>query len=232
MYRSKICHSSWSSFKFYFSGKGLAPTELEVTANPEENEQDPEEGNLPEINPKEAIMRTHSGLVVKPTRNQDFEYSFMLPCTLSLSPSMSSFLEAHLHSVHSSTCSLEENLQHVFSSSIFNFNSNSCVPLLVQNHSVMLSHTLKARIWREKLDRLEQLGQQVYWVFYSGTVELISLLYKPSGMLYNIDLEFQDWTSAFDATTFTHVQQRGEQWLCPPPARKSIKAEVEFPRTL
>ena len=135
------CQSNWSSFKYFLSvtnvvvtlkelyigrkyvthhdslsncrlsGKEFAPSNQEVDANFQENKQDPEESNLPVINPNEALMRTRFNRVVKLTSNQDFNYSFMLPCSIFLSPSMSSSFEEHLHSVSLSTCSLEAHLQ-------------------------------------------------------------------------------------------------------------------------
>ena len=47
------------------SGKPLEPRALEVNANPQEKEQDPEKGTLPVRNPEDALMRTRSGRTVK-----------------------------------------------------------------------------------------------------------------------------------------------------------------------
>ena len=41
---------------------------------------------------------------------------------------------------------------------------------------------------------------------------------KPSGMLYILDLDRQDWTSAFDEATLFQVLRRGDQWPRPPQA--------------
>ena len=78
------------------SGKEFAPRELEINANPQENEQDPEEEFEPVVNLEEALIRTRSGRTVKSTKTKDFEYNFMLPSYNVLSPSISSSLEGHL----------------------------------------------------------------------------------------------------------------------------------------
>ena len=89
------------------SDKPLEPRALEVNANPQENEHDPEEGTLPVRNPEEALMRTRSGSTVKSTRNKDFEYSFVLPSVTSSFPSVTSALGAHLQSTHLTSKALE-----------------------------------------------------------------------------------------------------------------------------
>ena len=55
------------------SGKEFAPRELEANANPQENEQDPEEDFEPVVNPEEALIHTRSGRTVKSTKMKDFE---------------------------------------------------------------------------------------------------------------------------------------------------------------
>ena len=51
-------------------------------------------------------------------------------------------------------------------------------------------------------------------------------------MLFVLDLECQDWTSAFDEATLTQVLKRGDQWPRAPQARKLTDSEVELPRSL
>lgn len=44
----------------------------------------------------------------------------------------------------------------------------------------------------------------MYWVLNPSGVELVAFMYKQSGMLYVFDdIEFQNWTSAFDGATIT-----------------------------
>ena len=82
----------------FLSGKEFAPRKLEANANPQENEQDPEEDFESVVNLEEALIRTRSGLTVKSTKMKSFEYNFMLPSYNVLSPSISSSLEIHLQS--------------------------------------------------------------------------------------------------------------------------------------
>ena len=81
---------------FILSGKEFAPRELEINANPQENEQDPEEDFEPVVNPEEALIRTRLGRTEKSTKTKDFECNFMLPSNNVLSLSILSALETHL----------------------------------------------------------------------------------------------------------------------------------------
>ena len=60
----------------------------------------------------------------------------------------------------------------------------------------------------------------------------MALMLKSSEMLYYLDLLRQSWTSAFDGSTLTQVQQRGAQWLRPPWSRELTDAEDELRRSL
>lgn len=60
----------------------------------------------------------------------------------------------------------------------------------------------------------------------------MALMHKPIGMPYYLDLERQDWASAFDGATLTQVLQRGDYWLHPSQMRELTDAEVELPRAL
>ena len=62
-----------------FSGKETESREIESDANPRENAEEPEADQLLVGNSEEALMRTRVGRAVKPLRNPDFEYSFLLP---------------------------------------------------------------------------------------------------------------------------------------------------------
>ena len=60
----------------------------------------------------------------------------------------------------------------------------------------------------------------------------MGFMYKPSGMLCVLDLECQDWTSAFDNATLTQVLNRGDQWPRPPQASELTNSDVELPLSL
>ena len=77
----------------FLSGNEFAPRELEANANPQENEQDPEEDFEPLVYPEKDLIRTRSGRTVKSTKTKDFKYNIMLPNNNVLSPSISSSLE-------------------------------------------------------------------------------------------------------------------------------------------
>ena len=53
-------------------------------------------------------------------------------------------------------------------------------------------------------------------------------MYTPSSMLYFLDFERQDWTSAFDGAILTQALQRGDQWPRPPQAHELTDSEVEL----
>ena len=73
---------------------------------------------------------------------------------------------------------------------------------------MLLSSRHEARIRREQFARVEQYSQQVFWVLNLSGVELMAFMYKQSGMLYILDFDRQDWTSAFDGATLTQVLKR------------------------
>ena len=173
-------------------------------------------------------MRTPSGPVIKSTKTRDFKYSFLLSCYSILSLSIISALGAHLQSIPLTSKALvalcrAPALGAHLQSTPLTFKapvaisqlmpSTSSVPLN-QSHSVIQSfHTFsvplplrqEARIRSELRARAENLGQHAFWVHDPSG--------KPSGMLYILDYERQDWTSAFDGATLTQVLKRGDQ--CP-----------------
>ena len=60
----------------------------------------------------------------------------------------------------------------------------------------------------------------------------MAFMYKPSGRIYLLDFERQDYTNAFDGATLTQVLQRGEQWFRFSQARELTDTEIELPRSL
>ena len=161
--RKYVVHHDLLSNPF-LSGKPLEPRELELNANPQDNEQDLEKGTLPVRNPEEALMRTRSGRTVKSTRNNNFEYSFMLPSVNMSCPSVTSALGAHLQSTPLTSKALEAHLLLMLSTSSFAFNQSHSVVQLFSNTSVPLPSRQEARLRREQRARAEQLGQQVFRV--------------------------------------------------------------------
>ena len=174
------------------SDKPLEPRALELNANPQENEQDSEEGTLPVRNLEEALMRTRSGRTVKSTRNKDFDYSFMLPSFNLSCPSGMSALGARLQSTSLTSKALEAHLLLMPSTSSFAFNQSHSIIRSFCTTSVPVPSRQEARIRREPRARVEQLGQQVFWVLDPSGVELMAFMYKQSGMLYIVDLDRQD----------------------------------------
>ena len=138
--------------------------------------------------------------------------------TRSINPLTSKALEAHLL-LMPSTSSFASNQSH----SIIRSFCTTSVPLPSRQ---------EARIRREQRARVEQLGQQVFWVLDPSGVELMAFMYKQSGMLYILDLDRQDWTSTFDGATLTQVLMRGDQWPHPPQALELTDAQVELPLSL
>ena len=51
-------------------------------------------------------------------------------------------------------------------------------------------------------------------------------------MLYILDLDRQNWTSAFDIATLTQVLRGSDQWFSPPQALELTDAQIELPRSL
>ena len=60
----------------------------------------------------------------------------------------------------------------------------------------------------------------------------MAFIFKPSGMLYFLNFERQDWISAFDGATLTQVIQRGDQWPRPLQERELTDSEVKLSRSL
>ena len=164
--------------KLLLSGKEIAPRKLELNANPKENEQDSEEGMLPVGKSEEALMRIRSGRVVKSTRINNFDYSFMLACSSAMCPSISSSLEAYL--------------QAALSGSSFILDSRSCPFLSVHTCFDLLPFTQAARIRRKQRAQVEQLGYRVYLAVDASGVEQMAFTYKPNGIVYVLDLHRQD----------------------------------------
>ena len=214
------------------SGKPLKFRALEPNANPQKNEQDSEKGTLPVRDLEEALMRTRSGRTVKSTRNKDFEYSFMLPSFNLSCPSVTSSLGAHLQSTPLTLKALEAHLLLMPMTSSFAFNQCHSVIQSPCINSVPLPSRQKARIRREQRARVEQLSQQVFCVLDPSGVELMAFMYKHSKMLYILDLDHQDWISAFDEATLTQVSRRGDEWPRLPQALELTEAQVELPLSL
>ena len=126
------------------SGKETESREIESNANLRENEKEPEADQLPVGNPEEALMRTRVGRIVKPPRNPDFEYSFLLPSSISESTSQ----------VATSTIS------HV--SKHCSVSSTTTSTASVHNLSAFVSHSQEDKIRFEQRDRIESLGEQTY----------------------------------------------------------------------
>ena len=195
----------------FLSDKPLEPRALELNENPQENEQNSEEGTLPVRHPDKSLMRTRSGRTVKSTRNKDFEYPFIFPSFNLSCPSVMSALGARLQSTPLTSKALEAHLLLMPSTSSFAFNQSHSIIRSFCTTSVPLPSRQEARIRREQRARVEQLGQQVFWVLDRSGVELMAFMHKQSGMLYILDLDRQDWTSAFDGATLTQDLKRGDQ---------------------
>ena len=163
-------------------------------------------------------MRTRSNRTVKSTRNKDFENSFMLPSFNLSCPTVTSALGARLQSTPLTYKALEAHLLLLPSTSSFAFNQSHSIIRSFCTTSVPLPSRQEARIRREQRARVEQLGQLVFLVLDPSGVKLMSFMYKQSGMLYILDLDRRDWTSAFDGATFIQVLKRGDQWPRTPQA--------------
>ena len=118
------------------------------------------------------------------------------------------------------------------STSSFAFNQTHSIIRSLCSTFVPLPSRKEVRIRREQRARVEQLGQQVFWVLDPSGVELMAFMYKQSGMLYILNLDRKDWTSAFDGATLTQVLRRDDQWPRPPQAFELTDAQVELPRSL
>ena len=138
------------------SGKYSTPREIESNANPLENAREPEEDQLPRGNPEEILMRTRSGRVVKPPRNIDFEYLFVLPCATPITSSLStSFV----------SCSSAFVLHVLVAGSL-------------QNPTTSAARMSNNRIRREQRARLEALGERVCWVLDLANTNKMAILLK------------------------------------------------------
>ena len=60
----------------------------------------------------------------------------------------------------------------------------------------------------------------------------MAFLHKSNGMLYFLNTDRENWTSAFDGACLTQVLKRGDPWPRPPQARELTDPEVELPRSL
>ena len=136
--RKYVTHQDRLSNPLLF-GKDSGLMEIESNSNPLENAQKPKEDQLPRGNPEEVLMRTRSGCVVKPPRNIDFEYSFVLPCvTPVISPLSTSFVSCTSASV-----------------------LHASVAESLQKPTTSAARMSDNRIRREQRARLEALGERV-----------------------------------------------------------------------
>ncbi len=125
-------------------------------------------------------------------------------------PSVTSAHGAHLQSTLLTSKALKAHFLLMFSISSFAFNRCHSIIRSLCTTFMLLSSRQEARIRRELLARVEQYSQQVFWVLNLSGVKLMAFMYKQSGMLYILDLDRQDWTSAFDGATHTQVLKRGD----------------------
>ena len=153
--------------------------------------------------------------------------SFNLSC-----PSVTSALGAHLQSTPLTSKALEAHLVLMASTFSFAFNQTHSLAQSSCTTSLPLPSRQEARTRRDQRARAEQLGQQVFWVLDPSGLKLMAFMHKQSGMLYFLDLDRQDWTSAFDGATLTQVLKRSDQWPCPSQALELTDAQVELPRSL
>ena len=147
-------------------------------------------------------------------------------------PSVTSALGARLQSTPLTSKAIEAHLLLMPSTSSFAFNQNHSIIRSICTTSAPLQSRQEARIRREQRARVEQLGQQVFWVLDPSGVELMAFMYKQSGMVYILELDRQDLTDAFDGATLTQVLRRSDQLPRPPQALELTDAQVELPRSL
>ena len=196
------------------SGKESTSREIESNANLEENSQEPEEDLMQVENSEEALMRTRSGRIVKPPRNQNFEYSFILPSATS------SYATSRLV-----TSTLSQT-----SASMSDFSDASLAGSL-QPFSVLDSHANDSRIRREQRTRLEVLGERVYWVLDLEGSDKMAVLLKCNGTLFFLELQRADWICPFDGESITNALQH-DPWPRPSLFRALTEEEVRLPRTI
>ena len=165
------------------SVKDFALREIESNANPLENAREPEEDQLPRGDPEEVLMRTRSGRVVKPPRNIDFEYSYVIPCATQVT----SFLSTSFVSCTSAT------VLHV------------SVAGLLQNPTTSAARMNDNRIRREQRARLEALGERVCWVLDLENTNTMAILLKKNGTLFFLEIQRIYWICPFDNESLTNV---------------------------
>ena len=161
-------------------------------------------------------MRTRHGRVVRPPRDHNFNYSFMLPNSLFIHTS-------------SASSTLRTNIPSLF------YASASCMSHVV--HSGPAISLQKSRIRREQRARATYLGELVQLVTDSGGVERMAFMRmafmrKTSGMLFSLDVELQDWVCLFDGATLTDLERFADSWPRPAISQPLTDEGVRLPRTL
>ena len=195
-------------------GKESTPREIESNANPEENAHEPEKDPMQVGNSEETLMRPRSGRIVKPPRNQDFEYSFIL------SSATSAYATSRLviSTVSQTSASM----------SVFSYVS---LAASLQPFSVLVSHANDSRIRREERTRLEVLGERVYWVLDLKGSNKMAVLLKCNGTLFFLEVQRADWICPFDGKSITNALQHGS-WPRPSHFMALTEDEVRLSRTI
>ena len=132
-----------------FSGEVQLSKDVKSNANPVENAQEFEDDREPVGNPEEALMSTRHGRVVRPPRDPNFDYSFVLPGSLCIRISSTSRTSMTI-----STYSF--------------YASASCIPHVA--HAGTAIPLQESRIRREQRACAASLGELVQWVTDSGGV--------------------------------------------------------------
>ena len=205
------------------SGKRLAPQvgtaeEPSRNANPTENLEEPPEDDEPVANPEEALIRTRYGRVVKPRRDRDFEYVFMLPSSTSHSAYRSPSVR-----VPSSTSGSLSQFAFVPSSqdsslSELRFTSTRVTCSIPQERSIRTAQRM----------RLENLGEQVCWVVDENGFDQQAVMLKSNGTILFLDVRRADWFSPLDGTSLTRIQQN-DPWPRLDTQRPLTDDEVRLP---
>ena len=123
-----------------FSGEVQLSWDVEANANPVENVPEPEDDREPVGDPEEAFMRTRHGRVVRPPRDPNFDYSFVLPGSLCIRTSSASRTSMTV-------------------SPLSFYAPASCMPAVAPSRTAVLMQ--ESRIRREQRARAASLGERV-----------------------------------------------------------------------
>ena len=196
-----------------FSGKTNKPepeAEHEPNANPEENLKEPEDDSEPVGDAEEAFMRTRSGRVVRPRRNKDFDYAFVLfqhgfkQTSTKTCISDYSYSSTSAHSF-SNDDSFHESLSIVTDSAHapLRGHANPGTMPLMQDSMMRCGQ----RIHRELCLRLANLGEKVCWVTDDEGVQQQMAMLKGNGTLFKLDVMIGDWLKLGDGSSFTEIEE-------------------------